>query len=165
MYTNKGLVNHAEGALRLNTKYMWGGLLRPITPNYIQMLRSIYGTKAGTGYTNARYAQLQNYVNRGYYGVDCVGLIKSYYWSGKPNGGVGSPEYGKAGYPDVNAGVMYQQSKKNGKIQTMPEVPGLIVYSKSHPHVGIYVGNGYTIESTLGTRGDGVVKRKLDKFW
>lgn len=164
IYTNTGLVKHAEMALALNTKYMWGGVLRPITDAYIKMLRGIYGINSNTGYTEARYRELASYVGKGYYGCDCVGLIKSYYWSGKADGGVGSPNYGQLGYPDVNANYMYQQSKNKGSIKTLPEVPGLIVYSKTHPHVGIYVGNGYTIECTLG-RGDGVVKRKLDSFW
>lgn len=164
MYTNTGLVKHAEKALALKTKYMWGGILRLIERQY-DMLFDIYGNKAGTGYTTARWNELAKLKNKGVYGVDCVGLIKSYYWSGKPDGGTGSPKYSSAEYPDVPAGDMYAASKVKGKINTMPEVPGLIVYSKSHPHVGIYIGNGYTIESTLGSRGDGVVKRKLDKFW
>lgn len=164
MYTNTGLVKHAEKALALKTKYMWGGILRPIEQQY-DMLFKMYGNKTGTGYTTQRWNELAQLKNKGYYGVDCVGMIKSYYWSGKPDGGTGSPKYGAAGYPDVNANYMYQQSKVKGKISTMPEVPGLIVYSKSHPHVGIYIGDGYTIESTLGARGDGVVKRKLDNFW
>lgn len=165
MYTNLGLVKHAEMALSLKTKYMWGGLLRPITDKYIATLKSIYGTNENTGYSTMRYNELANFANKGYYGVDCVGMIKSYYWSGKPDGGTGSPNYGATGYPDVNATYMYQQAKVKGDIKTMPETLGLIVYSKSHPHVGIYIGNGYTIESTLGSRGDGVVKRKLDNFW
>lgn len=164
MYTNTGLVKHAEKALALKTKYMWGGILRPIEQQY-DMLFKMYGNKAGTGYTKQRWNELAQLKNKGYYGVDCVGMIKSYYWSGKPDGGTGSPKYGAAGYPDVNAGFMYQTAKVKGKISDMPEIPGLIVYSKSHPHVGIYIGNGYTIESTLGARGDGVVKRKLDNFW
>lgn len=164
IYTNTGLVKHAEKALALKTKYMWGGILRTIEQQY-DMLFKIYGNKAGTGYTTQRWNELAQLKNKGYYGVDCVGLVKSYYWSGKPDGGTGSPKYGAAGYPDVNANYMYQQSKVKGKISTIPEVPGLIVYSKSHPHVGIYIGGGYTIESTLGARGDGVVKRKLDNFW
>jgi cell wall-associated NlpC family hydrolase len=164
LYTNTGLVKHAEKALALKTKYMWGGILRPIEQQY-DMLFKMYGNKAGTGYTTARWNELAQLKNKGYYGVDCVGMIKSYYWSGKPDGGTGSPKYGAAGYPDVNAGFMYQTAKVKGKISDMPEIPGLIVYSKSHPHVGIYIGNGYTIESTLGARGDGVVKRKLDSFW
>ncbi|MBP3855439.1 MAG: C40 family peptidase [Ruminiclostridium sp.] len=164
LYTNTGLVKHAEKALALKTKYMWGGILRPVEQQY-DMLFKMYGNKAGTGYTAARWNELKQLCNKGYYGVDCVGLIKSYYWSGKADGGTGSPKYGASGYPDANAGFMYQQAKKKGKISTMPEIPGLIVYSKSHPHVGIYIGGGYTIESTLGARGDGVVKRRLDNFW
>ena len=165
IYTNEGLVNHARKALALDTKYMWGGILREITPSYITQMRSIYGTLPDTGYTVARYKELYALANQGYYGVDCIGLIKSYYWSGNPNGGTGSPKYNAKGYPDVNANMMFTRATKKGKINTMPETPGLIVYSKTHPHVGIYVGKGYTIESTLGSRGDGVVKHKLDKFW
>ena len=164
IYTNEGLVKHAEKALALKTKYMWGGILRPVEQQY-DMLFKMYGNKAGTGYSTARWNELSQLRNKGYYGVDCVGLVKSYYWSGKADGGTGSPKYGAAGFPDVNANYMYQAAKIKGKISTMPEIPGLIMYSKSHPHVGIYIGNGYTIESTLGARGDGVVKRKLDNFW
>lgn len=165
MYTAEGLVKHAKTALALKTKYMWGGIFREITAGYISQLRKMYGNKSGTGYSDARWNTLQSLIGKGYYGVDCVGLIKSYYWSGKADGGTGSPKYGASGFPDVNATYMYQTAKVKGKISDMPEIPGLIVYSKSHPHVGIYIGNGYTIESTLGARGDGVVKRKLDSFW
>lgn len=165
IYTSSGLVKHVKRALTLNTKYMWGGLLRPITNNYIASLKNIYGINAGMGYTTERYACLKKYSDKGYYGVDCIGLIKSYYWSGKADGGMGSPYYGKAGYPDVNAGMMYNAAKVKGPISTLPERPGVIVYCRSHPHVGVYIGGGETIESTLGTRGDGVVKRKLDSLW
>ena len=165
LYTNEGLVKHCEKALSLKTKYMWGGLLREITPAYINQLRSIYGTKSGTGYTEARYKELEAVANKGFYGVDCVGLIKSYYWSGKADGGTGSPKYNAPGYPDVNATMMFNKAARKGRISTLPERPGLILYSKTHPHVGVYIGNGETIESTLGSRGDGVVKRKLDSFW
>lgn len=164
IYTNTGLVKHCEKALSLPTKYMWGGILRHIEQQY-EMLFKIYNGKPGTGYTPERWDELKKLFRKGYYGVDCVGLIKSYYWSGKPDGGVGSPLYGSTGFPDIPAGDMYANSKLKGKIGTMPEIPGLIVYSKTHPHVGVYIGRGYTIESTLGARGDGVVKRKLDNFW
>lgn len=160
-YTNTGLVEHAKLALRLKTKYMWGGILRPITDNYVNQLSGIPAYK--THYPNSRVAMLKALPD-GYFGVDCVGLIKSYYWSGKDNGGTGSPNYGKAGFPDVNAHGMYNAAKVKGKINTMPEIAGLIVYSKTHPHVGVYIGNGYVIESTLSARGDGVVKTKLSAW-
>ena len=154
---NIGLVQHCENALKLPTKYMWGGIFRLIEKQY-NMLRSMYGNKPGTGYTPQRWDELSRLKNTGTYGVDCIGLVKSYYW-----GGVGSPKYD--GKTDVNAGTMYNLSKVKGKISTIPETPGLVVYSKTHPHVGVYIGGGYTVESTLGSRGDGVVKHKLDSFW
>lgn len=159
-YTNVGLVTHAKKALALKTRYMWGGILRPITDNYVDMLYKIYGTKQ---YSASRVKKLKSLPD-GYFGVDCVGLVKSYYWSGKPNGGTGSPNYGKAGYPDVNANAMYAAAKVKGPISTIPEIPGLVVYCKSRPHVGVYIGDGYVIESTRGGKGDGVVKTKL-KDW
>ena len=164
IYTNTGLVKHAEKALSLNTKYMWGGILRPVEQQF-EMLQKIYGNRNGTGYSAARWNELRQLFGKGYYGVDCVGLIKSYYWSGKPDGGTGSPKYGSAGFPDVNAGFMFNTARVKGGIKEMPDIPGLIVYCKSHPHVGIYIGSGETIESTLGSRGDGVVKRELDGLW
>lgn len=163
-YTNDGLVAHVQAAAKLKTKYMWGGILREITIPYIEQLRSIYGTKPGTGYSEARYKSLYAIAGQGYYGCDCVGLIKSYNWSGKPNGGTGSPKYD--GKTDVNAGTMYAQAKVKGAISTMPERPGVIVISKTAGnHVGVYIGNGETIECTLSQRGDGVVRRKLDSLW
>lgn len=163
-YTNDGLVAHVQAAAKLKTKYMWGGILREITIPYIEQLRSIYGTKPGTGYSEARYKSLYAIAGQGYYGCDCVGLIKSYCWSGKPNGGTGSPKYD--GKTDVNAGTMYAQAKVKGAISTIPERPGVIVISKTAGnHVGVYIGKGETIECTLSQRGDGVVRRKLDSLW
>lgn len=168
IYTSAGLVAHCKMALNLNTKYMWGGIMRLITKEYISLLRKMYGTKSGTGYSEARYKTLESMIGKNCYGCDCIGLIKSYLWSGKPTGGVGSPCYPTAtngSAPDINATAMFNMSKNKGTIDKLPEIPGLILYSKTHPHVGVYIGNGWTIECTLGSRGDGVVKRKLDKFW
>lgn len=163
MYTNIGLVAHAKKALSIKTKYMWGGILRLITNAYIDQLSGIPAYKAQ--YPPARVAELRSCVGKDYYGVDCVGLIKSYYLSGKLDGGVGSPDYGKPGAgPDVNANAMYAAAKVKGSIKTLPEVPGIIVYCKSSPHVGVYIGNGWVIESTYSKRGDGVVKTKLSAF-
>lgn len=165
IYTNTGLVKHAEMAFGLKTKYMWGGILREITPAYIKQLKNVYGVNPAMGYTVQRWVELFACSDKGYFGVDCVGLIKSYYWSGRPNGGTGSPKYASEEYPDVGAKTMFSQAKVKGKIKNIPEIPGLIVYSSNPVHVGIYIGKGQTIESTLGSRGDGVVKRPLDNLW
>lgn len=164
IYTNEGLVKHAKMALSLKTKYMWAGTLNTITDSYIT--QKVNQCKKGgvpasrSGYTEARIKQLRSLANRGYYGVDCVCLVKSYLW-----GGVGCPNY-QSKY-DLPAGSMYDLATVKGSIDTLPECPGLIVISRKHGnHVGVYIGNGETIESTLGSRGDGVVERKIDKtFW
>ena len=151
-YTNTGLVKHAKAALADKTKYMWGGIYRPITDAYVDQLAKMYPSQ----YTAAR-KQMLKALPDGYYGIDCVGLIKSYYWGGK-----GSKGY--QGVTDVNAHGMYANAKIKGKIDTLPEQPGLILYCKSRPHVGVYIGNGEVIESTLSSRGDGVIKSKLKDF-
>ena len=79
MYTNTGLVAHAQNALGLKTKYMYGGILREITQAYIKQLMRIYGVNSGTGYTVKRWQELMQLAGKGYYGVDCIGLVKSYY--------------------------------------------------------------------------------------
>lgn len=158
-YTNLGLVKHCEKALKMNTMYMWGGIFRAITDSYVAQLAKMYPTQ----YSAARQQKLKALPD-GYFGVDCVGLIKSYCWSGNADGGTGSPEYAKNGCPDVNAHGMYAAAKVKGPISTIPETPGIIVYSKTNPHVGVYIGGGYVVESTLGSRGDGVVKTKLKDF-
>ena len=152
IYTNTGLVAHAKAALNDKTKYMWGGIYRPITAAYVEQLSKMYPTQ----YTTARKNVLKSLPD-GYYGIDCVGLIKSYYWGGK-----GSKNY--SGTTDVNAHGMFNSAKIKGKIDTLPEQPGLVLYCKTRPHVGIYIGNGEVIESTLSSRGDGVVKTKLKDF-
>ena len=166
-YTNTGLVKHAEAALKLKTKYMWAGTLYPISGTYItakvDQCKKSGVSPSTSGYTDARIKALRAIAGQGYYGVDCVCLIKSYYWSGKADGGVKSPAYNSA--TDVNSVTMYNCAKIKGKIKDLPEVPGLIVYDNRSHHVGIYIGKGQTIESTLGSRGDGVVKRKLDNLW
>lgn len=152
IYTNTGLVAHAKNALADKTKYMWGGIYRPITDAYVDQLAKMYPEQ----YTSAR-KQMLKALPDGYYGIDCVGLIKSYYWGGK-----GSKGY--KGATDVNAHGMYNAAQFKGKIDTLPEQPGLILYCKTRPHVGIYIGNGEVIESTLSSRGDGVTKSKLKDF-
>ena len=161
MYNNKGLVKHAEKALADKTRYMWGGIYRPITENYIQQLYKIYGKAQ---YPDSRITVLRSYIGKGYYGIDCVGLVKSYYWSGKSEGGKGSPNYGKVGFPDVNATAMFNAAKEKGTIDKLPEIPGLVLYSTKHPHVGVYIGGDYVIESTLSARGDGVTKARVSDW-
>lgn len=72
---------------------------------------------------------------------DCCGLIKGYLWSG--DGEDGNPSYNPE--QDISANAMYTACKTKGEIDTMPEIPGILVFFPGH--VGIYAGNGEVIEA------------------
>ncbi|MCD8117548.1 MAG: hypothetical protein LUE21_10655 [Oscillospiraceae bacterium] len=92
----------------------------------------------------------------GYRVADCVGLIKSYGWYDVDAGYIG---YNINGMEDVGTEGMYEAATVKGTIDTIPETVGLIVY-RNPGHVGVYIGDGYVIES-IGTEG-GVVKTEID---
>lgn len=74
--------------------------------------------------------------------ADCVGLIKSYFWSG---GNINTlPKYGTNHCPDVSANGMFNLCKQSGAISSIPDEPGLVVWHSGH--IGVYVGGGYTVE-------------------
>ena len=160
-YTNSGLVKHCKEALKLKTVYMWGGLFREVTKSYIDMLS---GVKAYKGqYPTSRVNYLKSLIDKDYYGCDCVGLVKSYYF-----GGVGTAKNvkGYKGSLDYGVGSMYNAAKVKGNISTMPKKEGVLVMTSDFGHVGVYVGNNEVIECTLSKFGDGVVKTKFsDRNW
>lgn len=150
-YTNSGLVKYCKEALKLKTKYMWGGLMREITTDYINQLAGMYPYQ----YPSSRKQTLNALVNSGYYGCDCVGLVKSYYF-----GGVGTAKNAKGydGSKDYGVGAMYIAAKTKGTIATMPQTEGILVMTAAFGHVGVYIGNGQVIECTLHGSKDGVVQ-------
>lgn len=102
--------------------------------------------------------------------MDCIGMIKGFFWT---DGGTGVREYlngGKPftkkyasnGFPDKGANGMlaWLKSKgcKNGKMATLPDVPGILLFSSGH--VGVYVGAGYAVEARGFSYG--VVKTKVE---
>lgn len=78
---------------------------------------------------------------------DCIGLIKCFLWHDYPKV---TDKYGVT-CPDYNCEQMIARAKKKGKIDTIPEIPGLIVYQ--YGHVGVYIGNGEVIEATAAFGG------------
>ena len=73
--------------------------------------------------------------------ADCIGLVKGYYWMRED----GTSKYGLDGRPDKGANGMFTAAKVKGTIDTLPEVPGLLLYSPGH--AGVYIGGGYAIEA------------------
>ena len=161
-YTNKGLVEYAKKCLELgdNSVYVYGSYGNKLTTSFCDSKYKQY-PKVNTAARTTKYKKL---CDGKHYGFDCVGLIKSYYWGG----------YGKTKYDsksDVSANGMYNKAKVKGNISNMPEKEGLLVQMDGH--IGIYIGNGYVIESTISTKYakqshglGGVCKTKLkDRKW
>lgn len=89
--------------------------------------------------------------------MDCVGLIKGFFWT---NGGVGvvesigtnktfSRKYASNGMPDKSANGLLSMCKKagakTGAIDSIPDVGGILVFSDGH--VGVYIGCGKVVEA------------------
>lgn len=152
-YTAEGLVEYVQELLKTTkTRYAWGGLMRISTSGYVDMLAALYPSK----YTAARKQLLKDEIGKVYL-CDCVGMIKSYYF-----GGVGSPLYDISN--DLNTTGFYSTATEKGDIDTLPEIPGIVLYMDGH--VGVYIGNGQCVECTLGKYGDGIVKTAVkDRGW
>lgn len=155
-FTNNGLVEYCKTALTKNTAYMWGGLFRTITTDYINHLKTIYPEE----YVQPHLGVLQNLIGKGYYGCDCIGLIKSYYF-----GGIGSPNYVVS--EDYNVPMMYNNATLKGEIATFDRVPGRLVMTSELNHVGVYVGNNQVIECTLKNESEkgGVIQSSFNNSW
>lgn len=144
--TNEGLVEYAKAQL---TKPYWFGC---------------FGQEASETLYYTKKKQYPDYYTasdfKSQYGKrvhDCIGLVKGYLWSKTPTS---KPQYNPK--QDVSANTMLTLCKKKGKISSIPELPGVLVFFDGH--VGIYIGNGNVIEA----RGHayGVVKTKLaDRPW
>ncbi len=147
--TNLGLVAWAHQWV--GQRYWYGTCCYDCTTSLLNRKAHQYPSH----YTSSRMPQYKADVATGKKCCDCVGLIKGYYWA-RENG---TQQYGLDGRPDKGADGMFSASKVKGKINTLPEIPGLLLYSPGH--VGVYIGGGYAIEA----RGFnyGVVKTKVSQ--
>lgn len=164
MLTNSGLVEYCRKLLNMNIKYMWAAIGVPIDDELIDFKVNQCNTKYVKRYSDKRIAFLRGLAGKGYYGLDCVNLIKSFLWGGIPNVKYNNEQ-------DWTATGMYNAASVKGPINSLPEKPGLAVY---HPgHIGVYEGvidgERMVIECTLSSRGDGVVRSRLRdvkwKYW
>ena len=151
---NISLVKHAFNCLTFPTIYLWGGIGEVITSEVIDILKNRYPNV----YTKEYISKLKKCIGKNVRGFDCSGLIKNYMMGGLI-------EYKYDNRIDMNSEMMLEKSIKKGTIDTLPEVRGICLYMPGH--VGIYVGNGFVIESTSNKKfGDGVCKTKIsDRKW
>lgn len=147
---NLDLVQYAIEAEQAGWGYVWGTYGLVLTEARFEAKLEQYPDDIG---------EHEDFIRENWIGkrtADCVGFIKGYGWL---NPDTHEIEYGTNGMLDVGADGMYNAAEEKGSIDTIPEIPGLAVWKEGH--IGIYIGNGETIEA-MGTR-YGVVRRQLSE--
>lgn len=141
---NRQLVNQITGIFRnYKTVYMWGVFGAPVTQALITQKAKQYPKF----YTVKRQSELMKLIGKGYFGFDCVNIIKAilWGWNGDPDKKYGGATYTLNGVPDWDANkfmaVCSDQSLDFSHI-----LPGEAVGMKGH--IGIYIGDGKVAECT-----------------
>lgn len=142
MKTNLGLVEYCKKQLGL--PYWWGTFGQIAT-------KTLYEQKKRQYPNQYLWADFKNQFGKRVH--DCVGLIKGYMWSDEK----GHITYNATQDKDVSG--MMKQCSEIGNVANIPEIPGLLVFMKSH--VGVYIGNGKVIEAK--GHAYGVVETELKK--
>ena len=71
---------------------------------------------------------------------DCSGLIKGYLWSKQQD-----IDSVYEVIQDINSKDLMEACNILGNIETIPEIPGVLVFFEGH--VGVYIGEGRVIEA------------------
>lgn len=137
--TGAGLAKWCEDIYRAgNHVYWWGTYCKPCTADLLAGKTKQYPDH----YKESRQATYRSHIAAGKIATDCIGLIKGYYW--EENGVI---KYKRNDLPDRSSSGIYNAAKIKGKIETMPEIPGLLLWTEKQAHVAVYVGNGYEVEA------------------
>ena len=114
-------------------------------------------------YTSGRRSGYLSDIADGAMCCDCIGLIKGAVWSEL---GAHAARYGTGGCPDKGANGMLEYCKAkgmaHGSMNTLPEIPGLLLHKQGH--VGVYIGGGYAIEAK-GFNADVVKSKVAGRGW
>lgn len=115
--------------------YIWGGLGYTLTEGRITQLKGIYPKV----FTDSYVAKCR--ANIGRKAFDCVGLVKHFLWG---NSGDGVLRHYNAA-TDYDANTMLKKCTETGKMNKLPELPGLLLHRSGH--VGVYLGGGRIVEA------------------
>lgn len=138
MLNNYQLVAYVEEVYRRGWVYWYGTYGNLCSVELYNRKKKQYPGHYGSSRTSGYAAD----VKAGKIAADCVGMIKSFFWTG---GDIdASPKYGSNNCPDRSADGMYGMCKVKGGMDTMPDVPGIVLHRKGH--IAVYVGDGYEIE-------------------
>lgn len=130
-------------AKNYKTVYMWGAIGFPVTNGAIDAKANQYPD----WYTTARKNHFRSLVGKGYFGFDCVGMIKSILWGWNGNQGAtyGGAKYASNGVPDLSANGTIKVCKNVSTNFTNIPI-GAALWCEGH--IGVYVGGGLGVECT-----------------
>ncbi len=130
---NTGLAEHAKNALNENWGYCLGTFGNILTEALLAQ-KCMQG--GGVGEYNTQHKEyLKKFISKNV--TDCYGLVKSYLWMSN-----GIVKYNPA--QDRNQETAYLAAKEKGTMDSIPDIPGLVLWMKGH--AGVYIGNGEFIE-------------------
>jgi len=141
--TSEGLVEWAVQAHKHGWVYWYGTCGYVCTSDLLKRKTNQYGKPH---YAPEREAKYKKHIAAGKVCADCIGLFKSYAWDEDDNISTRDSDYASNGHPDHGAKTTLSKCKVKGDVSTMPEIPGLAVWTKTGGHIGLYVGNGEVIE-------------------
>lgn len=138
MFTGQGLADYCKKVYAAEWVYWYGTYGKKCTESLYNSKKKQYPSHYGSDRTSGYMRDIRE----GRWCADCVGMIKSYFWK---NGDLtAAPKYATNHCPDVSANGMIKLCSQTGKISSIPDEPGLVVWKDGH--IGVYIGNGYTVE-------------------
>lgn len=141
--TGAGLAQWAEKAHASGWVYWYGTCAYKCTQSLLNSKTKQYPSHYGS----ERQATYKRHIAEGRSCADCIGLIKGYAWDTDGDVDTRGNSYGANGMPDKSSSGMYKAATIKGGIATLPEIPGVLVWTKNQSHVGVYVGNGIVVEA------------------
>lgn len=138
-------------ATRYKTVYANGMFGQPITQSIIDQKAA----QLPNWYTSKRKSELSALIGQGYFGFDCICLIKGilWGWNGNLDSVNGGAVYGSNGVPDVTEYGMLELCTDVSEDFSKMEIGE---YLWTGGHCGVYIGDGLAVECT--TRWDNCVQ-------
>lgn len=138
-----GLAEWAENAYKNGWVYWYGTCAYKCTQSLLNSKTAQYPSH----YKDNRQKTYKKHIAAGKTCADCIGLIKGYAWDKDDDILTRDGKYASNGMPDKGARGMFNATKIKGKISSLPEIPGALVWTNTQGHVGVYVGGGYVVEA------------------
>ncbi len=135
MKTNYGLAQWAQDWLTM--PYWYGCVCYQCTDELLSRKAKQYPKH----YTSERMERYESDIAAGKWAADCIGLAKGYMWWDAQKGGA---RYASNGCPDLSANGMHYAAEERGDMDTLPEMPGIMLWKSGH--AGIYIGDGWAVE-------------------